>query len=172
LSQNKSKILQYYVEGEDEKKLIEVLKTDMRLIMPGKVQILNVVQNRISDTKLRILPPGTILVFVFDTDVQDPSTSILIENINKAKMSSNIKDVYCVPQVKNLEEELVRAIGGRDIKKLLNSKSQKDFKRDMNRERNLKSKLESLHFDIHKLWTKNPGTPFDVITNSSEKIKL
>jgi hypothetical protein len=58
LSQNKSKILQYYVEGEDEKKLIEVLKTDMRLIMPGKVQILNVVQNRISDTKLRILTLG------------------------------------------------------------------------------------------------------------------
>ena len=153
-----------------KKKLIEVLKTDMRLIMPGKVQILNVVQKRISDTKLRILAPGTILVFVFDTDVGDPS--ILIENIKKAKMSSNIKDVYCVPQVKNLEEELVRAIGERDIKKLLNSKSQKDFKRDMNRERNLKSKLESLHFDIHKLWTKNPGTPFDVITNSSKKIKL
>lgn len=167
---NKSKILQYYVEGEDEKKLIEVLKTDMRLIMPGKVQILNVVQERISDTKLRILASGTILVFVFDTDVGDPS--ILIENIKKAEKSSNIKDVYCVPQVKNLEEELVRAIGVRDIKKLLNSKSQKDFKRDMNRERNLKSKLESLHFDIHKLWTKNPGTPFDVITNSSEKIKL
>lgn len=153
-----------------KKKLIEVLKTDMRLIMPGKVQILNVVQERISDTKLRILASGTILVFVFDTDVGDPS--ILIENIKKAEKSSNIKDVYCVPQVKNLEEELVRAIGVRDIKKLLNSKSQKDFKRDMNRERNLKSKLESLHFDIHKLWTKNPGTPFDVITNSSEKIKL
>lgn len=79
---NKSKILQYYVEGEDEK-MIEVLKTDMRLIMPGKVQILNVVQERISDTKLRILSPGTILVFVFDTDVGDPS--ILIENVFKYK---------------------------------------------------------------------------------------
>lgn len=35
-----SGIFQYYVEGDDEKRLIEVLKTDMRLIIPGKVQIL------------------------------------------------------------------------------------------------------------------------------------
>ena len=31
-----SGIFQYYVEGDDEKRLIEVLKTDMRLIIPGK----------------------------------------------------------------------------------------------------------------------------------------
>jgi hypothetical protein len=50
-----SGIFQYYVEGDDEKRLIEVLKTDMRLIIPGKVQILNVVQERLTDLKLRTL---------------------------------------------------------------------------------------------------------------------
>lgn len=152
-----SGIFQYYVEGDDEKRLIEVLKTDMRLIIPGKVQILNVVQERLTDLKLRTLQDGTTLVFVFDTDVGDPA--ILNENIRKAKKSSNIKDVYCVPQVKNIEE-------------LLHSKSKKDFKRDMLKERNLKSKFESHHFDIQKLWAMNPATPFDKITNLSKKIKL
>ena len=124
-----SGIFQYYVEGDDEKRLIEVLKTDMRLIIPGKVQILNVVQERLTDLKLRTLQDGTTLVFVFDTDVGVPT--ILNENIRKAKKSSNIKDVYCVPQVKNIEDELIRAMGLKNIEELLNSKSKKDFKRDM-----------------------------------------
>ncbi len=48
-------IYQYFVEGEDEKHLIEVLKTDIKLIMPGKVQIFNVVQEIIKDSRLKIL---------------------------------------------------------------------------------------------------------------------
>ena len=121
-----SGIFQYYVEGDDEKRLIEVLKTDMCLIIPGKVQILNVVQERLTDLKLRTLQDGTTLVFVFDTDVGDPA--ILNENIRKAKKSSNIKDVYCVPQVKNIEDELIRAMGLKNIEEFLKSKSKKDFK--------------------------------------------
>jgi hypothetical protein len=118
-----SGIFQYYVEGDDEKRVIEVLKTDMRLIIPGKVQILNVVQERLTDLKLRTLQDGTTLVFVFDTDVGDPA--ILNENIRKAKKSSNIKDVYCVPQVKNIEDELIRAMGLKNIEEFLKSKSKK-----------------------------------------------
>lgn len=74
-------LYQYFVEGADEKHLIEALKTNMRLIKPGKIQILNVVQERISDLKLRVIADGTILVFVFDTDVG--ATEILYENIKK-----------------------------------------------------------------------------------------
>ncbi|MDY5779671.1 MAG: hypothetical protein SPK04_06990 [Succinivibrionaceae bacterium] len=68
-------IYQYFVEGEDEKHLIEVLKTDMKLIMPGKVQIFNVVQEIIKDSRLKILSNNTTLVFLFDTDVEN--TNIL-----------------------------------------------------------------------------------------------
>ena len=165
-------LFQYYVEGENEKKLINVLKTNMRLITPGKVETLNVTQEKLSDMKLRTLKFGTILVFVFDTDVGQPT--ILNENIIKAKNSSNIKDVYCIPQVKNLEDELVRTMELKDIKELLNSNSSKDYKRDMLREKdeNLKSKFESHNFDIQKLWAKNPGIPYDMIPNNSDKIKL
>ena len=48
-------IYQYFVEGEDERRLFEVLKTDMRLIQPGKIQVLNVVQEKLTDLKLRTL---------------------------------------------------------------------------------------------------------------------
>ena len=68
-------IYQYFVEGEDEKHLIKVLKTDMKLIMPGKVQIFYVVQEIIKDSRLKILSNNTTLVFLFDTDVEN--TNIL-----------------------------------------------------------------------------------------------
>ena len=48
-------VYQYFVEGDDEKRLIEVLKTDMRLIQPGKIQVVNVVQERLTGLKLRVL---------------------------------------------------------------------------------------------------------------------
>ena len=78
-------VYQYFVEGDDEKRLIEVLKTDMRLIQPGKVQVVNVVQERLTGLKLRVLSEGTILIFVFDTD--SGNIDILNENIKKAKKS-------------------------------------------------------------------------------------
>lgn len=99
-------------------------------------------------------------------------SAILSENIRIAKKSSNIKDVYYVPQVKNIEDELIRAMDLKNIEELLNSKSKRDFKRDMLRERNLKSKFELHHFDIQKIWAKNPATPFDKIINHSMKIKI
>ncbi len=163
-------IFQYYVEGENERKLVDVLKTKMRLIIPGKVQILNVVQEKISEMKLRTLQPGTNLVFVFDTDVGEPT--ILKENIKKAQSSSNIKKVYCVPQVKNIEDELIRSTDLKSIEELLNSKSKTEFKRDMLRVSNLADKLESHQFDIQKLWVRNPGSPFDEICNDSAQIKF
>lgn len=101
-------VYQYFVEGDDEKRLIEVLKTDMRLIQPGKVQVVNVVQERLTDLKLRVLSEGTILIFVFDTD--SGNIDILNENIKKAKKSSRVKKVYCITQVKNIEDELIRSI--------------------------------------------------------------
>ena len=100
-------IFQYFVEGEDEKRLIEVLKTDMQLIQPGKIQVVNVVQERLTDLKLRVLPEGVTLVFVFDTDAGN--VDILNENIRIAKKTSRTKAVYCITQVKNLEDEIVRS---------------------------------------------------------------
>lgn len=41
----------YFVEGADEKRLLDTLKTDMRLILPGKVEKFNVVQDKLKFLK-------------------------------------------------------------------------------------------------------------------------
>ena len=40
------KYYQYYVEGQDEEKIIQVLKTELQLIEPGKVEKFNVVSEK------------------------------------------------------------------------------------------------------------------------------
>ena len=59
---------QYYVEGEDEEKLVNVLKSDMQCIEAGKVQVLNPVLEKITPLRLRTLKKNTSVVLVFDTD--------------------------------------------------------------------------------------------------------
>ena len=164
-----SDIYQYYVEGDDEKRLIQVLKTDMRLIQPGKVQIVNVVQERLTDLKLRVLSEGTILVFVFDTDAGN--VDILNENIKQAKKSSRVKAVYCITQVNNLEDELVRCTDIKQIEDFFGSKSKTEFKRDFIREKNLKQKLISHGFNLNALWCKEPQNQFNKICNESSIVK-
>ena len=162
-------IYQYFVEGDDEKRLIEVLKTDMRLIQPGKIQVVNVVQEKLTDLKLRVLSEGTILIFVFDTDAGN--IDILNENIRKAKKSSRVKEVYCITQVKNIEDELIRSTDIKHIEELLGSKSKSDFKRNFIREKNLKQKLAVHSFDLNMLWCRKPQTPYDKIRNDSSIVK-
>ncbi len=162
-------IYQYFVEGEDEKRLIEILKTDLQVIWPGKIQVVNVTQERLTDMKLRVLSEGTILIFVFDTDAGN--VSILNENIKKAKEATNVKRVHCVTQVRNLEEELIRCTDIKKIEDLIGSDSRADFKKDFIKEKNLKSKLESHSFNISELWIQEPPPPFDHIKNESARVK-
>lgn len=61
----KTKYIHYYVEGEDEKKVIDVLKTDLRAIKPGKVTLLNPVAQEIKDMHLRPLTAGTMVYSLF-----------------------------------------------------------------------------------------------------------
>ena len=79
----KNQYIQYYVEGDDEEKLVNVLKSQLRLIRSGKVQKLNVVEREISEARLRTLSRGTMVVLIFDTDTANIS---ILEN--------NIKTLY------------------------------------------------------------------------------
>lgn len=166
----RKKTIQYYVEGEDDKKIINVLKNDMNLIAQGKIQVLNVVQNYISDAYLRTLKIGTIVILVFDTDTNNVET--LKRNIKKLRDCPYIADVLTIPQVPNLEGELIRSCNIRQITELLNSRSAKDYKSDLIRITNLHSKLEEHNFDINKFWSKQPGEPYQDISNDADKIKL
>lgn len=67
-----------------------------------------------------------------------------------------IEDVILIPQVHNIEEELVRSCNINNIKDLLKSKSKEEFKTDFNKATNLKNCLIKKCFDFKKLWRTNP----------------
>ncbi|MBD5455225.1 MAG: hypothetical protein HDR23_01915 [Lachnospiraceae bacterium] len=166
----KSKFVQYYVEGEDEEKFIHVLKTDLGVIRPGKVQKLNVIEHVLTDARLMTLRPGTMTVLIFDTDTGH--TNILIKNLEKLKNCSAVSEIVTIPQILNLEDELIRCCDIKKITELLGSKSKKDFKTDFIRTNNLANKLKEHHFDINQLWCQHPLSPYQYIINQAEKIKL
>ena len=141
----------YFVEGEDDAKVINILKTDLRLIIPGKVQVFNVMQEKITNPRLMSLKADTIVILVFDTDVGETDT--LLENIKTLKKAQNVKDVFCITQVKNLEDELIRSCDIKQIKDLTGSKSNGDFKRDMLKDNTFDQKLQRHDFDFDIFWS-------------------
>ena len=72
-------IYQYYVEGENERKLVAVLSRDFKHIQSGKIEVFNVVEKRITHSYTRKLKNNTIVILIFDTDTMN--TSILDSNI-------------------------------------------------------------------------------------------
>ena len=161
--------LLYLVEGDDEKKLVNTLKNSTGLIHPGKVQKLNVIECNITDLHLRTLAKGTIVVLIFDTDTD--TVALLDKNIEKLKSCSAISAVVTIPQVPNLEGELVRSCNIKVITELLNSKSTKEYKSDLIRVSNLDQKLKEHQFDINIFWSKNPKPPYHLIENQATVIK-
>lgn len=68
------KYYHYFVEGENEEKIIQVLKSDLRMIEPGKVQKFNVIEQKLTKLRLMSLKPGTNVILVFDTDTGNAET--------------------------------------------------------------------------------------------------
>lgn len=155
----------YYVEGEDEKKLIDVLKTDFQLIHPGKSQVFNVTTCRLTNLRLMNITGNTCVVLVFDTDTDH--TAILKENIQRLRSCSNVAQVLCVPQVRNLEDELLRACTVKSIRGLTKSNTDSSFKRDWINCTNAKERLLACSFDPKRLWTKRALVPFEEFPNDS-----
>ena len=160
-------IYHYFVEGDDEKKLLNTLKLQLECIASGKVDILNVVQERISTAKVRTLKSDTIVVLVYDTDVAN--TTILKSNIKISIMPSYIGKF--IPQVYNLEDELLRSCNIKSISALFGSSGTSNFKRDFKNCTNLDSKLQQNNFDVTLLWNKIPANDFSVFGNDSKNIK-
>ena len=94
----------YYVEGENEEKIVNALKAELRCIKPGKVTVFDVVKRKLTKERLMRLKKGTIVVLVFDTDTD--SADILKMNLEFLSKQSFIKKTICVTQVENLEDEL------------------------------------------------------------------
>ncbi|WP_339019730.1 hypothetical protein [Fusobacterium animalis] len=98
--------------------------------------------------------------------------NILDKNIEVFENNDRIKEVILIPQVKNLEDELIYSTKIKKIKDLLESKSDDDFKRDFMRCNNLIKKLEEKNFDIFKLWSREAKNIYKKYENKSKEIKL
>ena len=112
---------------------------------------------------------GTNVVLIYDTDID--KTDILDKNINQLKSSKHIKRIICIPQVLNLEDELVSATSVRQVIEILGSRTLTDYKRDLIRCSNLDKKLNEKNFDISKLWSKESPESFSKYGNDSIIIK-
>lgn len=115
------------------------------------------------------IKPKTYVILVFDTDVD--KVDILEDNIRMFEKCPSVIEVLTIPQVKNLEDELVRACDIKNATELFGGNSLKDFKADFIKEKNLMKKLEAKGFDICKLWQRNPKALFGNITNDAGRIK-
>lgn len=160
----------YFVEGQCEEVLLNALKERPAKIIPGRVKVFNVIKNELSRSQLLMIQPGTTVVLVFDTDVTITD-----------KLQRNIRliDQYCVrtklvflPQVLNLEDELVRCTDVRSPAELTHSKSAKDFKRDFCALKNARDVLNRHQLDVLRLWATNPPEVFSFVEKNANAVKL
>ena len=83
----------YYVEGQCEEQLINVLKAEPRRLTPGKVKVHNIIQEEIPRREVNMIGQGTTVVFVYDTDVE--KTDVLKKNIEHVmKYAAQTKIVH------------------------------------------------------------------------------
>lgn len=151
----------YYVEGSCEQQLVSALKQEPAKLIPGRVRIFNVIQNRIPNSQLISIAPGTTIVFVFDTD--KPKTDILNYNIAVfSKHNIRVKMVLLM-QVMNIEDELVRATDVKAAPELTRSRSVSNFKSDFCKLAPMECRrlLERHHINVDVLWTTPAPAPFD-----------
>lgn len=160
----------YFVEGDTERRMLEILKTEFQCVRPGKIHVFNVLQERMTRTRILSLKKPCSVVLVFDTDTK--STGYLSDNIAFLKAQKGIREVLCIPQVANLEEELLRCCRLSRICELTGSRSETDFKRDFIRCNHLDARLRLYHFRFERFWSAQPKGLFEGISNDSGRIRL
>ena len=162
----------YYVEGPCEQQLIAALKETPARLIPGKVKVFNVVQNLIPKSQMLSIQAGTTVVLVFDTDVSQ--TSNLKKNLELLTRYCGKLKIIFLPQVLNLENELVRCTDVRTVMELTKSGSVKNFKTDFCKikTKDWRSMLERHKLDYPRLWMTKVPEAFNFVDNNSFQIKI
>ena len=162
----------YVVEGECENQLINALKIEPRLVIPGKVKVFNVIKNEIPRREVNMIQSGTIVVFVFDTDVK--KTDILLKNITYVKKYVSQVKIVLLAQVLNFEDEIARATDVKEAKEITKSRSVRNFKTDFCKLKTeeCRNALNRHNIDIEVLWSKIPPDCFSFIEQNGKIIKL
>jgi nitrate reductase NapAB chaperone NapD len=86
--------LVYLVEWQTEKKIVEILKSELLCVKPGRVSVLNVVQQLVSRTLFASLRGQITSVLLFDTD--NDGERMLRKNIEVLKTLPNVRDAVMV----------------------------------------------------------------------------
>lgn len=162
----------YYVEGPCEQQLISALKEAPEKLIPGKIKVFNVVQNLIPKSQMLSIQAGTTVVLVFDTDVSQ--TLNLKKNLELLERYCGKLKIVFLPQVLNLEEELVRCTNVKIVTELTKSGSVKNFKTDFckMKVKDCRSMLERHQLSIAWLWMTKTPDAFDFTENNGDSIKL
>ena len=158
----------YYVEGECEEKLINALKTGKDSFrIPCKVEVFNVIRDRLSIRRLASLTKRTIIVFVYDTDI--PNTDILNENINLLE-KSGFTTIHHIQSIRCFEDEIVRSTSLENINDCFSTENVEEFKAQFIAHKDIVNKLKKIDFDDQKLWmTSNTEAPFSTYYKKSSQ---
>lgn len=156
-----SKIYKYFVEGEFEEKLINILKTPpINCLTPGKVEVFNVIQDELSKQRLLSIKPNSIVVLVYDIDVNDDK--ILKINVEKLKQYG-YKNIIHIQSIRNFEDELVYCSSVTSVNQIFKTQSKSEFKSKFMHSNNILNTLKNINFDISKLWSRNNiESPFNI----------
>ncbi|MDO4197838.1 MAG: hypothetical protein Q4D13_02460 [Erysipelotrichaceae bacterium] len=162
----------YLVEGPCERKLIEALKENPSKIIPGKIKVFNVIQDKIPKSVLLSVQPDTMMVLVFDTDVV--KTDVLRENIRSLKRYCQRVSIVYLAQVLNFEDEIIRCTDVSKAEELTKSKTIANFKSSVNRMKayDFRMSLERHKLDMNKLWNKKTSKEFSFIEQNHKLVKI
>ena len=152
--------------------MIAALKETPARLIPGKVKVFNVVQNLIPKSQMLSIQAGTTVVLVFDTDVSQ--TSNLKKNLELLTRYCGKLKIIFLPQVLNLENELVSCTDVRTVMELTKSGSVKNFKTDFCKikTKDCRSMLEHHKLDYPRLWMTKAPEAFNFVDNNSFQIKI
>lgn len=166
-----AKLIQYYVEGECEEKLIRVFQHVEKCgFKPGKIEILNPANQIISSLRINQLKKGTTVALVYDTD--HVNVNVLKSNYESLKKSRNIEEIYHVQSIKNFEDEMVYSSSISSVNEIFSTKSVGDFKKKFINHRELVKKLEDISFSVELIWSRcSPNLDIKDFPNNGNKIK-
>lgn len=165
------KLIQYYVEGECEEKLIKTFQHAGTIgFKPGKIDILNPAIQTISQLRINQLKKGTIVALVYDVD--HININVLKSNVESLKKNKNIDEIYHVQSINNFEDEIVYSSAINSVNELFGTKSKNDFKKRFINQHELVKKLEAFSFSIKLIWSRSSlNKDIESFPNNGNKIK-
>lgn len=167
-----SKQIIYYVEGDCEKKFIDIYKTNpYNVFVHGKVYVFNFINKIITLDRLSALSRNSTIVLIYDTDVAN--TNNLEANI-KILRDHGFHDIIHIQSIKTFEDELVYSTSIRNINEIFNTESDNEFKSKFLRVGNdsIESRLKKLNFNEELIWSRKTSDPLFLKYYSKENQRM